>query len=96
MANSTIVRRTMLNSRYFLKAINTAYLSTSPYLGNKKAAVIFSGCGVYDGSEIHEASSSLIHLSRSGAEVTMFAPDVKQMHVIDHTTGDLEVNIHIV
>ncbi|KTG07139.1 hypothetical protein cypCar_00017680, partial [Cyprinus carpio] len=26
----------------------------------------------------------LVHLSRGGAEVQMFAPDVSQMHVIDH------------
>lgn len=29
----------------------------------------------------------LVHLSRSGAEVQIFAPDVPQMHVIDHTKG---------
>ena len=31
--------------------------------------------------------SCLVHLSRSGAEVGMFAPDVTQMHVIDHSKG---------
>jgi len=29
----------------------------------------------------------LVHLSRGGAEVQMFAPDVSQMHVIDHSKG---------
>ncbi|GAB5576214.1 glutamine amidotransferase-like class 1 domain-containing protein 3A [Prionailurus iriomotensis] len=29
----------------------------------------------------------LVHLSRGGAEVQIFAPDVPQMHVIDHTKG---------
>lgn len=29
----------------------------------------------------------LVHLSRGGAEVQMFAPDVSQMHVIDHGKG---------
>ncbi|XP_044526130.1 glutamine amidotransferase-like class 1 domain-containing protein 3A, mitochondrial isoform X1 [Gracilinanus agilis] len=52
-----------------------------------KVAVIFSGCGVYDGTEIHEASAILVHLSREGAEVKMYAPNVPQMHVIDHTKG---------
>jgi hypothetical protein len=52
-----------------------------------KVAVVLSGCGVYDGSEIHEASAVLVHLSRAGASVSMFAPDKKQMHVIDHTNG---------
>ncbi|XP_036601067.1 glutamine amidotransferase-like class 1 domain-containing protein 3A, mitochondrial [Trichosurus vulpecula] len=52
-----------------------------------KVAVVLSGCGVFDGSEIHEASAILVHLSREGAEVKMYAPDVPQMHVIDHTKG---------
>lgn len=52
-----------------------------------KAAVVLSGCGVYDGTEIHEAVSVLVHLSRLGAEVSCFAPDVDQVHVINHATG---------
>ncbi|XP_074070226.1 putative glutamine amidotransferase-like class 1 domain-containing protein 3B, mitochondrial [Macrotis lagotis] len=52
-----------------------------------RVAVILSGCGVYDGSEIHEASAILVHLSRGGADVKMYAPDISQMHVIDHTKG---------
>lgn len=35
----------------------------------KRVAVILSGCGVYDGTEIHEASAVLVHLSREGASV---------------------------
>ncbi|NP_001167509.1 uncharacterized protein LOC100381155 [Xenopus laevis] len=52
-----------------------------------KVAVVLSGCGVFDGTEIHEASAILVHLSRAGAEVKMFAPDVPQMHVVDHSKG---------
>ncbi|KAE8620982.1 hypothetical protein XENTR_v10004638 [Xenopus tropicalis] len=52
-----------------------------------KVAVVLSGCGVYDGTEIHEASAILVHLSRAGAEVQMFAPDMPQMHVVDHSRG---------
>ena len=40
-----------------------------------KVAVVLSGCGVFDGSEIHEAVSVLTHLSRNGARVQCFAPD---------------------
>lgn len=54
---------------------------------NARVAVVLSGCGVYDGTEIHEASACLVHLSRGGAQVGMFAPDINQMHVIDHTKG---------
>ncbi len=51
------------------------------------AAVILSGCGVFDGSEIHEAVSILIHLSRAGVAYECFAPDIPQAHVIDHLHG---------
>lgn len=39
----------------------------------KRVAVILSGCGVYDGTEIHEASAVLVHLSRAGAKVRDFS-----------------------
>jgi enhancing lycopene biosynthesis protein 2 len=54
----------------------------------RNVAVILSGCGVYDGSEIHEASACLVHLSRHSANVHMFAPDIPQKHVINHLTGE--------
>uniref|UniRef100_A0A8C4EHH5 Si:ch211-153b23.5 n=1 Tax=Dicentrarchus labrax TaxID=13489 RepID=A0A8C4EHH5_DICLA len=53
----------------------------------KRVAVILSGCGVYDGTEIHEASAVLVHLSRAEAKVQMFAPDADQMHVVNHCEG---------
>ncbi|XP_029021954.1 glutamine amidotransferase-like class 1 domain-containing protein 3, mitochondrial [Betta splendens] len=53
----------------------------------KRVAVILSGCGVYDGTEVHEASAVLVHLSRAGAKVQMFAPNEDQMHVVNHCEG---------
>ncbi|KAM6978057.1 glutamine amidotransferase-like class 1 domain-containing protein 3, mitochondrial [Aplochiton taeniatus] len=53
----------------------------------KRVAVILAGCGVYDGTEIHEASAILVHLSRAGAKVQMFAPNTDQMHVVNHCEG---------
>ncbi|KAJ1101974.1 hypothetical protein NDU88_007035 [Pleurodeles waltl] len=53
----------------------------------KKVAVILAGCGVYDGSEVHEASAVLVHLSRAGAQAELYAPNIEQMHVVDHVTG---------
>jgi enhancing lycopene biosynthesis protein 2 len=53
----------------------------------KRIAVILSGCGVYDGSEIHEAVSILIALDQLGATVVCCAPDTLQMHVMDHLAG---------
>ena len=32
--------------------------------------------------------SCLVHLSRHGAQVDMFAPGKPQMHTIDHTRGE--------
>ena len=53
-----------------------------------KAAVLLSGCGVYDGSEITEAVSCIVHLYRVGATtVKCFAPDALQHHVINHAVG---------
>ncbi|VDL61499.1 unnamed protein product [Hymenolepis diminuta] len=53
---------------------------------HKKVAVVLSGCGVYDGSEIHEATCMLIHLSKAKAKVDVFAPDMDQDHVTNHAT----------
>ncbi|MCU8009027.1 isoprenoid biosynthesis glyoxalase ElbB [Shewanella oncorhynchi] len=56
----------------------------------KKVAVLLSGCGVFDGTEIHESVLTLLCLSRSGALYQCFAPDIKQMHVVDHLTGEVD------
>ncbi len=52
-----------------------------------KVGVILSGCGVYDGSEIHEAVITLLALDRAGAEAVCMAPNIDQMHVVNHLTG---------
>jgi len=49
--------------------------------------VLLSGCGVYDGSEIHEAVLTLLALDRAGAEIICMAPDMDQFDVINHLTG---------
>lgn len=54
----------------------------------KKVAVVLSGCGVYDGAEIHESVLSLLALERQGATYQCFAPDIPQHHVINHLSGD--------
>ncbi|MNF56683.1 MULTISPECIES: isoprenoid biosynthesis glyoxalase ElbB [unclassified Pseudomonas] len=55
---------------------------------SKKVAVILSGCGVYDGAEIHESVITLLRLGQRGAQVQCFAPDIAQMHVVNHLTGE--------
>ena len=57
-------------------------------MGNKKKiAVILSGCGVYDGSEIHEATLTLYAIDKNGAEYQIFAPNMQQHDVVNHLTG---------
>lgn len=54
----------------------------------KKVAVILSGSGVFDGSEIHEAVLALHAIEKEGASWHCFAPDIDQLHVINHITGE--------
>ncbi|HEB27979.1 MAG TPA: isoprenoid biosynthesis glyoxalase ElbB [Porticoccus sp.] len=56
---------------------------------SKRVAVILSGCGVFDGSEIYESVLTLLQLDQAGVQVQCFAPDIEQMHVINHVTGDV-------
>ena len=46
---------------------------------SKKVLVVLSGCGVFDGTEIHEAVISMLALDRSGAKATFAAPNKNQM-----------------
>jgi enhancing lycopene biosynthesis protein 2 len=52
----------------------------------KKIGVLLSGCGVFDGAEIHEAVLTLLFLDRAGAAALCMAPNVDQLHVINHLT----------
>lgn len=54
-----------------------------------RIGVILSGCGVYDGTEIHEAVSVLLALDQLGAEYQCMAPDTAQLHVVNHLTGEV-------
>jgi enhancing lycopene biosynthesis protein 2 len=53
----------------------------------KRIAVILSGCGYLDGTEIREAVAILWALDKHGAEAHCFAPDEDQFEVVDHLTG---------
>jgi enhancing lycopene biosynthesis protein 2 len=52
--------------------------------------IALSGCGVFDGSEIHESVLTLYFLRRAGAQVLFMAPRREQFHVINHLTGEVE------
>jgi len=57
-----------------------------------KIAVVLSGCGVYDGAEIHESTLVLLALDEANIEYQCLAPDVEQLHVVNHITGELMEN----
>lgn len=49
-----------------------------------RIGVILSGCGVNDGSEIHEAVLTLLAIDKAGAQAVIMAPDMEQADVVDH------------
>ena len=53
-----------------------------------KVGLVLSGCGVNDGSEIHEAVITMLELDKAGAEMILMAPNIDQLHVINHATGE--------
>lgn len=53
-----------------------------------RIGVILSGCGVFDGAEIHEAALTLFFLDRAGAEIVCMAPNVEQFDVVNHLGGE--------
>lgn len=52
-----------------------------------KVGILLAGCGLYDGSEVAEAVLAALAVERGGARVVWLAPEVPQMHVVDHLTG---------
>ena len=54
----------------------------------KKFAMILAGSGVYDGSEIHEATLTMLAIMQHSGSYQCFAPDVDQHHVINHLNGE--------
>ncbi len=51
-------------------------------------AVILAGCGVYDGSEIYEATLTMLYLDQADVAYECLAPDMPHAHVINHLTGE--------
>lgn len=55
---------------------------------SKKVAVVLAGCGFMDGAEINEAVLTLLAIEQNDGEYQCFAPDIDQMHVVNHLTGE--------
>lgn len=51
-------------------------------------AVILSGSGRADGSEIHEAVTALLAIDNNGCMYDCYAPDIEQSAVINHLTSE--------
>lgn len=56
---------------------------------NKHIAVVLSGCGVFDGSEVFESTLTLLSIEHNSSTYQCFAPDIEQSHVVNHLTGDV-------
>lgn len=61
-------------------------------MARTRVGVVLAGCGVYDGAEIHESVVTLLALDRAGAEAVCMAPNVDQLHVVNHLTGEVAVD----
>jgi len=51
----------------------------------KRIGVLLSGAGVFDGSEIHEATLTLLYIDMYGGEEVCIAP-ARNLSVVDHLT----------
>jgi len=70
-----------------LRAVNRSGVAYFSSMAGPKIAVVLSGCGVYDGTEVHEAAAALAAITRNGGETLIYAPNKNQAHVIDHSAG---------
>ena len=53
-----------------------------------KTGVLLAGCGVFDGTAIHEAVCALLSLKQNNLEYICIAPDISQHHVLNHVSGE--------
>lgn len=53
-----------------------------------KFGILLSGCGVYDGAEIHEATMAMLAIQEAGHEYQCISIDKEQHHVVNHLNGE--------
>ncbi len=61
-------------------------------LNNKRFAILLSGCGYLDGSEVSESVLAMLHIDKLDIEYDVFAFDQDQDAVVDHISKK-EVNL---
>ena len=52
-------------------------------------AVVLSGCGRADGSEIHESVTALLAIDTMGCTYDCYAPDIEQAMVVNNITSEI-------
>ena len=55
---------------------------------NPHFAIVLSGCGRADGSEIHETTCAMLAIDCLDATYQCFAPNINQAMVVNHITGN--------
>ena len=68
--------------------VDAPAFSTGMAYKNNKVAVVLHGCGVYDGTEVHESAATLAALTRHGFEPVPCAPNKPLAHVVNHSNGE--------
>ena len=53
-----------------------------------RIGVLLGGSGHYDGTDAAEATFVLLALEKSGERPVLLAPDIPQVRVVDHLSGD--------
>jgi enhancing lycopene biosynthesis protein 2 len=54
----------------------------------KRVAVLLSGCGFFDGAEIHESVMTMFFLDQAGAKILCTAPNSNHVQVINHISNE--------
>lgn len=54
----------------------------------KTVGVVLAGCGYLDGAEIQESVLTMLALSRASVSYQCLAPDIEQMHVVNHLKAE--------
>ena len=57
-------------------------------LNNKRFAILLSGCGYLDGSEVSESVLTMLHIDKLDIEYDVFAFNLDQSEVVDHISKE--------
>lgn len=75
-------------AQFAFKPLLFKFIETAMSVKQIKVAIILAGCGVKDGSEIHESTMLMLALSQQNIAYDCFAPDLPQHDVVNHLSGE--------